>query len=582
MFNEMLNQGVAHHQAGRLADAERCYRQVLAADPRNPDALHLLGVIAYQVKQWPAAIDLISRAIALHPSPAMYHNNLGNALRGAGQREAASAAYERAIQLQPDYAEAHGNLGTTRRDQARFADALACYKNAIRLDPNLAQARGDMATVLKDQGRVEEAIEQYRRAVAQDPKLVEAHSHLLYALHASDQITPEQLYQEHLAWAKQHAAGLARTDHSNDWNPDRPLRIGFVSPDFRDHPVARFIRPIFQHRDRAQFQAIVYSSVNHPDEVTAALRAQVDEWHDVTPLDNAQLADVIRQHRIDILIDLSGHTGGSRMLLFARKPAPVQITYLGYPNTSGIAEMDYRITDALADPVGASDALHSEKLIRLDGCFLAYTLLDELPPVAPAPTGPITFGSFNNLAKISPTTLRLWSDVLAAGSDSRLVIKTTSLGDAPTMELTRDRFAALGLPMDRVELLGPARTQNSHLGQYARIDIALDTFPYNGTTTTCEALAMGVPVASLYGSHHASRVGLSILSAAGFGSWASDDPRGFVEIARGLTSEARSLRPHLRERLRSSRLCDGSALASSLERACRDAWKRCCAGSRRA
>jgi predicted O-linked N-acetylglucosamine transferase (SPINDLY family) len=194
----------------------------------------------------------------------------------------------------------------------------------------------------------------------------------------------------------------------------------------------------------------------------------------------------------------------------------------------------------------------------------------------------MTFGSFNNLAKISPTTLRLWSDVLAAVPDSRLVIKTTSLGDAPTMQLTRERFAALGLPMDRVELFGPGRTQNSHLEQYARIDVALDTFPYNGTTTTCEALAMGVPVVSLYGSHHASRVSLSILSAAGFGSWASDDPRGFVEIAQELASQSRAIRPQLRERLRSSRLCDGSALARSFTGACRDAWKQWCASSRRA
>jgi predicted O-linked N-acetylglucosamine transferase (SPINDLY family) len=355
------------------------------------------------------------------------------------------------------------------------------------------------------------------------------------------------------------------------------LRIGLVSPDFRDHPVARFLRPIIEHRDRDQFKFIAYSSVNRPDEVTNQLRAQFDEWCDVAPLDDAQLADVIRrQHKIDILIDLAGHTGGTRMPLFVRKPAPVQITYLGYPDTSGIPQMDFRITDAVSDPVGVTDALHTEKLLRLEGCFLAYTMLDDPaapPPLASSRNGPITFGSFNNLAKISPTTIRLWTSVLNAIPDSRMIIKTTSLGDPPTLLLARDRFATLGLPMDRVELLGPERSQGGHLAQYSRIDVALDTFPYNGTTTTCEALSMGVPVVSLFGQHHASRVSLSILTAAGFPQWATDDPEQFVAIARELAGQSRALRPQMRERLRASRLCDGTAFARRFESALRKAWQ---------
>jgi predicted O-linked N-acetylglucosamine transferase (SPINDLY family) len=281
---------------------------------------------------------------------------------------------------------------------------------------------------------------------------------------------------------------------------------------------------------------------------------------------------------VDILVDLAGHTGGGRLLAFARKPAPLQITYLGYPNTTGLPSIDCRITDALTDPVGESDRLHTEGLLRIDGCFLAYALLDELPPVAPRATSgePLTFGSFNNLAKISPTTVRLWKDVLAACSGSRMIIKATSLGDSPTRELAAKRFASLGLPMDRVELIGPTATQQEHLATYARIDVALDTFPYNGTTTTCEALAMGVPVISLFGAHHASRVGLSILSAAGFEQWATNDSTCFVQAACGVANQAASYRLALRDRLRASTLCDGRGIARKIESAYRTAWKAWC------
>ncbi len=578
----LLHEGIAHHQAGRLAEAERCYRAVLAAEPNHPDAIHLLGVIAYQVRQWRPAVELIARAIALRPDVAMYHNNLGNALRGAGERDHAAAEYERAAAIDPNYAEAHGNVGTIRRDQARFADSIASYERALALKPDLAAGRADMATVLKDQGRVEEAIAQYRRAISTDPSLVEAHSHLLYALHASDRITPRELYDEHVIWGKSHGAKVDSGVNARAWqgvnrDPSRRLRVGYVSPDFRDHPVARFLQPVVEFRDRAQVEVVCYSTGTRADEVTARWRGLADHWRDASALNDAQLADLVRQDRVDVLVDLAGHTGSGRLLVFARRPAPVLITYLGYPNTTGLPAVDYRITDAAADPIGVADELHTEKLLRVDGCFLAYAILDELPPIAPrAASGPVTFGSFNNLAKISPTTVRLWTDVLAAMPEARMIIKTTSMGDPPTRELAARRFASLGLPMDRVELLGPARTQNEHLATYARIDVALDTFPYNGTTTTCEALAMGVPVVSLHGSHHASRVGLSILSAAGFREWATDDPKQFVSTARGVADQAASLRPTLRDRIRASTLCDGRGIARKIESAYRTAWKTWC------
>jgi predicted O-linked N-acetylglucosamine transferase (SPINDLY family) len=361
-----------------------------------------------------------------------------------------------------------------------------------------------------------------------------------------------------------------------DRNLERQLRVGYVSPDFRDHPVARFLQPVVEYRDRERFEVVCYSSTTKTDEVTARWRGWADHWRDIAALNDEQLAQLVRQDHVDVLVDLAGHTGGGRLTAFARKPAPVQITYLGYPNTSGLKSMDYRITDAHADPVGVAEALHTERLLRIDGCFLAYAILDELPPISARDPGPVTFGSFNNLAKVSPTTVRLWGKILAAEPASRMIIKATSLGDPPTRELATRRFASLGLPMERVELMGPARTQEEHLRTYARIDVALDTFPYNGTTTICEALAMGVPVVSLHGSHHASRVGLSILNAAGFREWATGDRENFVQAACGLAHQSSDGRTNLRERLRTSTLCDGRGIARKIESAYRSAWKTWC------
>jgi predicted O-linked N-acetylglucosamine transferase (SPINDLY family) len=321
------------------------------------------------------------------------------------------------------------------------------------------------------------------------------------------------------------------------------------------------------------------------DSVTASIRARADEFHEVYALDDAQLADLIRRHRVDVLVDLAGHTQGSRLLAFARKPAPVQFSYCGYPNTTGLPAIDYRITDALADPPGGeAERLHVERLARVDGGFLAYPLdAARLPPVAPPPAlanGHVTFGSFNNLSKISATTLRLWREVLAAVPASRLIIKAGALGDARTRELARRRFEDTGLPMARVELLGHVVSPLEHLAMYRRIDVALDAFPYNGTTTTCEALSMGVPVVSLHGTHHVSRVGLSLLTAAGFPQWATDDEGKFVEIARSLALDVAALatlRAQMRTRLSASALCDGRRLARGVEAAFRDAWRSFCA-----
>ncbi len=581
-----IYQGLALHQAGKLREAEQVYRGILSRNPNDADALHLLGVIATQMQQLQPALRLIESAIRIRPDVAFYHNNLGNIYRMTGELGAAEMSYRRALELNPDYVDPQANLGMVLREQARFDEALAAYERAIQMQPTLADAYSSMGTVLMDQGRIDEALAAYRRAMEFDPADVAAHSNLVYVMHDSDKVMREQLFDEHRRWGRQHAEPLANLikPHANDRAPGRRLCIGYVSPDFRDHPVARFLWPMIEHRDRENFGIVCFNCVEKPDAVTARYRAAADEWHDVLALNDDALADLIRSRRIDVLVDLAGHTNGSRLLAFARRPAPVQVTFIGYPDTLGMKAIDLRITDSLADPSPESDGRHLELLARVDGCFLCYPLASDLPLVQSSQAveaGFVTFGSFNNLAKISPATVKLWSDVLAAVPMSKMVIKATRLGDERTCARAAERFTGLGLPMNRVELIGPGRTQGEHLQQYRRIDIGLDTFPYNGTTTTCEALAMGVPVVSLVGDHHASRVGLSLLTAAGHGDWATDDPQRFVEIAAKLASDIprlAALRGGIREELSRSTLCDGRSYAAKIERIYREAWIRWCHG----
>jgi predicted O-linked N-acetylglucosamine transferase (SPINDLY family) len=577
-MDPLLKRGFEHHQAGRLREAEIVYRQLLQRQPSNPDALHLLGLIAAEARQHQHAVQLIHAAIKVRPDVAFYHNNLGNSQRGLGDLGAAEASYRHALRLRRDYADAQINLGTVLREMARFEEAAAAYEQVVRTNPSVADAHANLGTVYKDQGRIEEALASYRRAIELNPRHPNAHDNLLYVLHDSDRVTPAELFEAHRSWAAEHAEPLTRAAKTldNDRTPDRRLKIGYLSADFRDHPVARFLWPLIEQRDRANFEVACFSGVEKLDSVSHKYRAAVDEWHDVAPMSDEQLAEHIRSRQIDVLVDLAGHTQGGRLLTFARRAAPVQLTYLGYPDTTGMSAMDVRITDALADPPDA-DARHTERLARVDGCFLCYPFAADLPPIAPSPmekNGYPTIGSFNNLAKISPTTIQLWTKVLQAIPDARMIIKTTSLGDAGTRKRAAARFASLGLPMDRVELLGPTRTQAEHLATYARIDFALDTFPYNGTTTTCEARAMGVPVVSLAGQHHASRVGLSLNTAAGY-SYPPGAEQSFLDEAceYGMTILDREA---MREKLRSSTLCDAPAFARKIEKIYRDEWLRWC------
>jgi predicted O-linked N-acetylglucosamine transferase (SPINDLY family) len=399
---------------------------------------------------------------------------------------------------------------------------------------------------------------------------------LFFALHCADNIAPAELFAEHTRWAARHATLLAPTlPHQNDRDPNRRIRVGLVSRDFHQHPVAYFLLPLLRHHDKDRLELICYSDTSSADAITSQIQTLVSDWHEISDQSHDNVAELIRSHRIDVLIDLAGHTGRNRLPVFARKPAPVQITWLGYPNTTGMSQMDYRITDAIADPPGESDRLHAEKLIRLPTCAWCYEPPADAPAMA-TKQGAVRFASFNNFAKVSAATVKLWSRVLAAVPDSTLGLKSTGLDEPATQQEIRSRFAAHGTAPQRIQFLGFTRNFSQHLSAYNATDIALDPFPYNGTTTTCEAMWMGNPVVTLRGRSHVSCVGASLLNAAGFAEWVADSEDGYVEICRSLARNGGPGREQIREKLRESALMDGRRFAREFEESIRTCWKSWC------
>jgi predicted O-linked N-acetylglucosamine transferase (SPINDLY family) len=393
-------------------------------------------------------------------------------------------------------------------------------------------------------------------------------------------IEPEAVFQTHLDFARLLGPpGPAPALENPD--PERSLRIGVVSSDLRSHSVAYFIEPWLAHHDRRRESLTAYSLCPpmSEDRITARLKGYFSEWRGIPALlPHEELGKVVRRDRVDILVDLDGHTG-PRLPLFHLRPAPVLVSYLGYANTTGLATMNWRITDSLADPPGPSDALASEGLWRLDPCFLCYCPPERVPEVGPAPEGPFTFGSFNAAAKLSAATLELWGAVLEAVPGSRLLLKGDAFGVERVRADIRARLGAQGVFPDRVDFLGRQATVEEHLGAYGRMHVALDPFPYHGTTTTCEALFMGVPVISMYGRAHASRVGLSLLTAVGLPELAVADRAEFVRTSGALAADPgrlAALRASLRERLLSSPLCDRRGFAARFDGALRSMWRACC------
>jgi len=530
-------------------------------------ALHRLG------RQAEAEAALVA-ALDLKPDNEVVITTLAGVLHARGRHAEAAALAERGTMLAPDRPEPWINLGLARHAEGRLDEAAAADLRALAVAPDSALATYNLAHVRNDQWRSPEALAGFQRAAALDPAYLPARHALLFNLLYSPAETEQSLHGAHAAFAADLRAGLPRVAPAPvdpGWRARR-LRIGYVSPDFRAHSCACFLRPLFAAHDRDAVSVHAYALVERPDGETAWFRGQADQWRDVTGLAAGELATLIRTDGIDVLVDLAGHTRGQPLAVFALRPAPVQVAWLGYPATTGLAEIDARFTDDLADPPGAADRWHAERLVRLPGGFLCYEAPADAPGVAARDARPVTLGSFNNISKITPETVAAWSRILESLPGSRLVLKGQLLVHEAARATLTAAFAAAGVEATRIELRPWLPRGSQPLAAYRDIDVALDTFPYNGTTTTFEALWMGVPVVTLRGQRHAARVGASILTHLGRPEWIAEDVDGYVATALGLAADLEALavrRRALRDELRRSGLCAAPAFARRFEAACR-------------
>jgi protein O-GlcNAc transferase len=577
-IQQAIQHGMSLHQAGRMADAEAVYRQILAQDPNQAEALHLLGMVAFQNGQSETALELMNRSIQLKPGVAGFFNNLGGVLAALLRQEEAAAAFRQAIALRGEHPEAWNNLGNVLRETGQLHEALDAYRRAAVLWPDYREAHSNLGLALKDCGQIAEAQAEFERALAIEPDNRSVQDDRLYTMHFVPGADPGEIARAHRDWGHRMADPLGQSarPHEQDRSPDRPLRIGYLSPDLRMHPVAFFLLPLLEARDRGQFHVTCYSSLAREDSITARCRAACDGWQNLMRVTDEEADELIRRDRIDILVDLAGHTGRNRLALMARKPAPVQVTYLGYPNTTGAAAIDYRLTDEQADPPGV-DEWFTERLVRLPRTAWCFTPLSGSPPTEAGDRDFVAFGCFNDMAKINEPLLRMWAAIVTQVPGSRLVIKNRATGDMPICARLWRTLETMGLPPDRVDLLPPQQSVEEHLRSYAKLDVALDAFPYHGTATTCEALWMGVPVVTLAGKAHVSRVGVSLLNSAGLGDLIAQDESQYVRTAVALAADGPrrdELRRALRGRMAGSPLMDGPGLAREVEAAYRRMWRQ--------
>jgi len=581
------NLGTALKDQGKLKAAVAAYRRALELRPDHAGAYSNLGNARKEQGKLDEAESDYRSALALKPDYAEAHNNLGTVLMEQGKLEAAVSACQNALALQPDYAEAHNNLGNALKGLGRLEEAVASYHKALKLKSDYVKAHSNLGTALKDQGRLEEAMAAYNRALELKPDYADVHSNLLFSMHYDARYTQRDIVAESRRWDAIHAVPCSPDERTHptdpDPDPDRRLRVGYVSPDFREHSVSYFLAPVIAGHDRGSFEVFCYAEVAKPDDKTARYRELSDGWCSTVGMTDAALAARIREDGIDILVDLAGHTANNRLLVFAERPAPLQVNWLGYPNTTGLSAMDYRLTDAIADPVSGAETSHSETLVRLPNGFLCFTPAADAPEIGEAhalTAGHVTFGSFNNLAKVTPDVVATWARVLDGVPNSRLVVKSKPLADEATRERYFELFDAQGIDAERVELIPWIASKSGHLGAYSRIDIGLDPFPYNGTTTTCEALWMGVPVITLSGDRHAGRVGACILTRVGLAELVAETTASYVEKAVALAGDPdrlSALRKGLRDRLERSPLCDAPRFTRDIEAAYREMWHRFCA-----
>jgi protein O-GlcNAc transferase len=611
------NLGLLLGRLGRLDEAAALFRNSLELHPANATIHINLGLVHVGLGRYEDAGDCFQTAIDIDPKNVDAHNNLGSTLRSLGRLGEACRLYRRVLELQPDFVEAQANLAGTLSDQGNKPDALkeidaalllrpdnASYhylrglilrdlqrhdegedaiRETLKIQPNNYAALTTLGYILQESGDLESAMEALQRSITLNPD-PGTHSNVLMTINYHPDYSQADLFNAHRSWAELHEAPHVPNwkPHRNDRSPDRRLRIGYVSPDFRGHVVGYFLEPILRNHDHEKVEVFAYANLVQTDMQTWRMRATIDQWRETSSIPPDEVAAQIRDDQIDILVELAGHTGGNSLPVFARKPAPVQINMIGFPSTTGLSAIDYRITDERCDPPGLTDAFNSETLLRLPNLFWCYLPPADAPVIGslPADTGnAFTFTAVNNFTKVTPYVQRMWAQLLSAVPNSRLILQTTALNSARTIKRVQQVFLAEGVEEGRVEFR-KATGFGAYLQLLNESDITLDPFPFNGGTTTCHSLWMGAPVLTLAGDRHASRMGLSMMTAIGLPEFVAHTPEEYVQIGVHFANDLprlREIRSGMRDRLRASPLLDGAGYTRNLEAAYRQVWKKWCA-----
>jgi len=564
-------------------EAVSCYERALKLAPGDADTMNGLGITLKMARQSENALKWLEKAVHIQPGSSDFHNNLGVVLKDLGQSERATECYNKAIALDPANHYALHNLAIELRAKNLFDEALEMANRSLQLCNDYALVHDFFANIQLDLGNFAISRQHFQKALELDPMMATTRSSFLFSLNYDPDVSADYIFAMHQKVLREHPAEIVPfTDHSNTRDKYRRIKVGYLSPDYIWHSVAFFLYPLLNAHHSDDIEIFCYADITAEDEMTARFRQLPHTWRSVGMLTDQALEAQIRNDQIDILVDLAGLSSRNRWTMLAAKPAPIQINYLGYPNTTGLKAMDFRITDEWADPPGASDQRHTEKLIRLPRTFLSFQPPANAPDVSSLPAsrnGFVTFGSFNNRSKINENTISLWSKILQAVPGSRLFLKHKVFASEIGRSGIYRAFETFGIGSDRIMLASFVPNIMGHLALYADVDVALDTFPYNGTTTTCEALWMGVPVITLAGDRHASRVSTSILKSIGMDAWIAQTPDEYLDKAISLANDLSLLadyRLKLRDMMRQSAILDAKDLACNLESTYRSLWHEWC------
>ncbi len=580
-IDKIYNEAVEHHKAGRLPQAEALYRNILNNNPKHADALCMLGLLAGQVGRNSDALELIKKSLAIKPDSFLAHSSMGGIYHNSYKFAEAEAAHKKALKLNPSSPEIYNNLGDVLREQGKVTEAIENYRKALAIKPRDSVTYVNLGNAVFDTADVVTAMKYYQKAIEINPSDRNASSNLLLMMHYDPSFSRKALFAEARKWAEKFTPeSLMANGHDNVKDPGRKLRIGYVSGDFKNHPVGYYIETVILNHDRKNFEIYCYANQRYGDALTLKITQNVDQLRNICALDDEAAAKLIIADKIDILIDLAGHTRGNRLLLFARKPAPLQITWIGYFDTTGMKSMDYILCDKYLILEG-EEKYYTEKPLYIRGCYLCLEKPDSSPAVSELPAlknGYVTFASFNNSRKLTEEVILCWAEVMSKIPHSRILLKSRVFIDKEVCKRFTLIFRQKGIGEERIKFSGHTSTEQM-FAEYGEVDIAFDPFPFNGNTTTSHALFSGIPVITLSGNQYAWRMSESILTAIGREEWVARTVAEYIEKAVTLAadfSRLAEIRKNLRNELLNSSLYDGKSFTSNLEGLYRDIWKNWC------